>query len=194
MFKLEAVHRNKDCKFMIMYTLQNLKIDLSTVKYLSIIFIVFIFAGCGGANTSVNDEEYNELRKLIYSQKFKVENQWAYPVGGGNINLITNPNSIKITGDSIDVFLPYFGVRQSGGTYGGNDGGIKYRGPLKNLEIEENIKKGNIKVSFETKQNSEDLDFNMTLYPNKKVRTFVNSNKRTTISYEGELSTIKSKD
>ena len=169
------------------------EINMYSIKtrYIGSILIVLILTACGGTNTAVSDEKYKELEELISSKEFIIENNWAYPTGGGNINLIGNPNHIKLKNDSIDIYLPYFGVRQSGGTYGSSEGGIKYEGLVRNLEITERANKGNIEIKLEANQDSEDLDFILTLYPNKKVRTYVISSQRTTISYEGVLSKIE---
>ena len=178
-----------------MKTVQNnSKINFGIVKCITALLIVIVLTACGGTNTQERDANYRSLQEVVSSKKFKIENQWAYPNGGGNINLIGNPNSIKLINDSIDIYLPYFGVRQSGGTYNGAEGGIKYKGPVKNLKIEENNRKGEIKINFEARQNSEDLDFFMTLYPNKKVRTYVILSQRTTISYDGVLKKIEEED
>ncbi|SDS39476.1 DUF4251 domain-containing protein [Christiangramia echinicola] len=169
-------------------------LDYKVLKYLAALFVIMALSSCGGTNTQVNSKNYNELQELISSREFEVEHQWAFPNGGGNINLIGNPNSIKFMSDSIDIYLPYFGVRHTGGTYGGTDGGIKYKGPVKNLEIEENTRKGNIEVKFEAKQNNENLDFRMTFFPNNKVRTNVISSQRTTMSYEGRINGTAGED
>lgn len=148
-----------------------------------------LLASCGSSNASFNKAEYNELKQLVNSRNFKIENSWANPQGGSQINLIGNSNHIRFKRDSVEIFLPYFGVRHSGGGYGG-EGGIKYEGPAKNLKITENSEKGNILVEFEGKQNNEILHFFLRLYSNGKTLTSINSSQRSTISYQGELGEI----
>ncbi|MDX1762026.1 MAG: DUF4251 domain-containing protein [Christiangramia sp.] len=147
----------------------------------------FIFVSCGSRSTTSDSEGFKELQELVSSRDFEIQNDWALPIGGGNINLIGNPNLIKIKNDSVEVYLPYFGVRQSGGNYGSAEGGINFEGKLDNFEIEENASKGNIEVKFEAKENNENYDFIITLFPNRKTRTRVISSQRTSISYEGEV-------
>ena len=147
----------------------------------------FLIFSCGSSNTAADAEGYKELQELVSSRDFEIENDWAFPNSGSNINLIGNPNYIKFKNDSVDIFLPYFGVRYSGGNYGGTDGGIIYKGPMENFEIKENQQKKSIDLQFEGDQNGENLDFNLNLYSNKKVRTTVISTERAPISYEGEI-------
>ncbi|GAA4323454.1 hypothetical protein GCM10023115_52200 [Pontixanthobacter gangjinensis] len=138
----------------------------------------------------MEQEDFNELSQLVESGKFEIENTWAIPLGGGNINLIGNPNSIEIMGDSVEVYLPYFGVRQSGGSYDG-EAGIKLKDKIRNLKVDEDPTKGKIDFKFETSQNTENLNFIISLYSNNKARTQVISSQRTSISYDGIISKLE---
>lgn len=155
-----------------------------------LIFSSGILISCGSSGSSIDDEAYTELKKLVDTRNFEVENVWANPIGGGRINLIGNPNHIKIQGDSVDVYLPYFGVRHSGGGYN-DEGGIKYQGIARKFKINEKPDKGQIELEFETENKGEFLEFSITLFPNNKATTNVNTTQRTAISYQGEVSKIK---
>ena len=159
-------------------------------------FLVFCFgllASCGSSNASFNEADYNDLKQLVNSRNFKIENEWANPQGGSQINLIGNPNYIRFKQDSVEIFLPYFGVRHSGGGYGG-EGGIKYEGPIENLQITENSDKGNIQLEFEGHQENELLEFFIQLYSNGNALTSVNSSQRSTISYQGNVEKLPEED
>ncbi|GHA30864.1 hypothetical protein GCM10007103_10500 [Salinimicrobium marinum] len=149
---------------------------------------MLLLVSCGSnraTDSSDNRSKYEEIRELVESREFQVEHEWALPLGGGNINLIGNPNSIRFQKDSIDLFLPYFGVRHMGGGYN-TEGGLKYIGPVKNLEIVENENR-NIEISFETTQDNENLDFRIMVYSNGNAHTTVNSSQRNSISYRGDI-------
>ena len=153
-------------------------------------FILLLTLACGGMKESDSAEtakDFQKLKELVNSREFEIENEWLIPLGGSMINLIGNPNYIRFKGDSVDVFLPYFGVRQSGGGYG-RDGGITYKGPAKNLTITEAENK--ILLNFEGMQNIENLEFFITLFPGGNATTAVNSSQRQSISYRGDVKAL----
>ncbi|MCG9972361.1 DUF4251 domain-containing protein [Christiangramia crocea] len=165
-------------------------IAVNRIKAVSILIfstaIIMAFTACGGAGLSGPVQNYEQLQDVVSSQDFQIENDWANPLGGGNINLIGNPNLIRFSGDSVEVFLPYFGVRYTGGGYGRN-GGIKYEGLAENLSITENPEKKNIALDFEGDQEGENLEFHIKLFANGSTFTSVNTSQRSTISYQGNL-------
>lgn len=155
-------------------------------RYILPACLIVLISACGGTKGSGDSSEYNELAQLIHSREFQIENDWANPLRGSMINLIGNPNIIRFKGDSVEVYLPYFGVRQSGGGYG-TEGGVKFEGLVRNLSIEEEKGKNRLHVKFEGKQDTEDLDFRITLYANGNANTSVNSSQRDAISYRGKV-------
>lgn len=156
-------------------------------------FSLMLLMACGGAKerNEKDLQDLEELMELVESREFEIENDWVIPLGGGRVNLIGNPNSITFKGDSVEVYLPYFGVRHSGGDYGGRNGGIKFEGPVKNLVVREDQVKKNIFLTFERRGGREDYDFLIRLYPNGNVYTSVNSSQRQTISYQGEVKKLE---
>jgi len=149
--------------------------------------IILITLSCGSTkNTAIDLQNFKQLSELVNSREFEIENDWAVPLRLSTINLIGNTNFIRFKGDSVEVFLPYFGVRQSGGGYG-TSGGIEYEGPAEELYIEEDKAKNNILLKFEGRQGSEQLQFIITLFKKGNVSTSVNSSERDPISYWGNV-------
>ncbi len=146
-----------------------------------------VLISCGGANLSdaARSEKMAEMKSLIDSRNFEIENQWVTPLRGNRINLIGNANYIRFQGDSVELFLPYFGVRHTGGGYN-NDGGIKYEGLAKNLQVKEG-RNNSLILKFEGKQATESYDFTVNVFPNLNTSTQVNSSDRDPISYQGEI-------
>ena len=158
------------------------KISVTGILFLGLIFMM----GCGTPKqTSQNPQNFQELRDLVNSREFSIEFQWAQPQGGGMIDLMSNPNHIRFKGEEVDIFLPYFGIRHSGGGYGSNTGGIIYTGMVSNLNVTEDSSKMNILLKFEGRHDSEVLIFNVTLYENGKAHANVSSSERTNIIYHG---------
>ncbi|ADF53011.1 secreted protein [Zunongwangia profunda SM-A87] len=163
--------------------------------------------GCGAANYTMKDiHNFEELSQFAQQKEFEIENQWANPLrantvtfisnpnfNSGNINLIGNPNHIKFKGDSVDVFLPYFGVRQMGGGY--NDrGAIKFKGIPEELSFTENKDKDYVRYEFSANDDSENYQFFITLYSNGNASTSVNSSQRDNISYTGKFEALPEKE
>lgn len=151
---------------------------------------VLIFTACGtgrDSNTEASAENFREVRELVNSRNFEIQNEWAMPASGIRVSLIGNPNYIRFKGDSVDIVLPYFGVRHMGGGYGGSNGGIRYEGTVENLDIEENTEPQNLELSFEGEQGSEHLEFSIRIFANGRTRTRVNSSQRQLISYDGTI-------
>ena len=156
--------------------------------YLLIILLIF-FESCGSSKDATKVEN---TKQLIESREFEIEHDWANPMNGGRVNLIGNPNFIRFKKDSVNLFLPFFGERFSGGGYN-DEGGIKYNGPLNDLEVRTDSKNTQI-IEFTAKQNTENLNFTINIYPEGKVDTKVNSSYRSFISYQGEIGELEKKD
>lgn len=157
------------------------------LRYLSIILFIgalLISLSCGSTQRGAVPKDYDQLESLLDSRQFEIQHDWAIPMRGGNINLTGNSNYIRFQGDSVRIFLPYFGVRQFGGGYG-SDGGVQYEGLANELQINKEEKR--ITMEFTGQKSSEDYTFFLTLYPNGSVNTTVNSSQRDNISYRGTM-------
>ncbi len=168
--------------------------------------VLFLVVACG-VNYSVPDiNNFADLKEFAESKELQIENQWANPMrantvtfinnpnfNSGNVNLIGNPNYIKFKGDSVDIFLPYFGVRQMGGGF--NDrGGIKFEGIPEDFKRTENEAKDYVRYEFMGREDSEIYQFYITLYANGNASTSVNSSQRDNISYTGKFSRLETEE
>lgn len=156
---------------------------------LGFLLLLLVIVSCGtgkGTGLAQDIEDYEDLQELVASREFEIENDWVFPLRGSSINLIGNSNFIRFKGDSVRIFLPYFGVRHSGGGYSG-EGGIRYEGLARNLEIVEDEEDNDLLLKFEGRNKSEHYNFIIILFPNGNVHTSVNSSQRDPISYRGEI-------
>ncbi|AUS06747.1 DUF4251 domain-containing protein [Pseudotamlana carrageenivorans] len=161
------------------------------------IFAVFLMA-CGSNKTPATEAELDRLAAIVKNKDFKIVSDWAYPTTtmamqqaarllppgnqGGSVNLIGNSNFLTISGDSITSYLPYFGERQMGGSYGGDDSVIAFKGLMKNYNVTQK-KDSSYDISFEAQSKSENFQVNITLFPNLKSEMILRGNKRTAIRY-----------
>lgn len=153
-------------------------------------FLLVVVLSCGTNRSARGGAEAQNFENLVEGREFEITNEWAMPLGGNMINLIGNDNFIRVDGDSLNIFLPYFGVRHSGGGYG-SEGGIRYEGVPKNLSITYDEKRNNYMLQFEGNHDSENFRFMVTIFPNGDTNTSVNSSQRGSISYRGELRPLK---
>jgi hypothetical protein len=182
------------------------------MKYL-FIFIIFLMLGCGSSSRVVApSDESRALDSLIVENNFIIESDWASPqvtasmaaiansglLGVGNnannINLIGNPNFLKVEGDTISAYLPYFGERQMGGGYG-TSSAIEFKGIPGNLNIEKDNKKQLYRIRFNIQgDNTETYNVMVDLYPNKTSFININSLQRFPIRYQGNVAAIEKEE
>ena len=152
-------------------------------------FSFILISSC--KSTKDNTSDLSELLTLIESRSFDIENNWALPLSGAQINLVTNDNHLRFRKDSIDIFLPYFGVRQFSGGYNA-EAGIRYEGLLNDLKIDSSHA-DKVKLRFETSTGTEQIRYILTMYPNGKSNLQLLMNQRDNISYRGFYSKEKVK-
>ncbi len=169
------------------------RIQFRSFPQFSLMILVILFTACGGSKNVNNSKDFEQLRNTVHNEGFEIENQWLNPLGGSMINLIGNPNFIRFTKDSVNIFLPYFGERRSGGGYGNRSGGILYEGEPKELTITEDENEKNIMVRFSGQQRSENLRFLIILYPDGGANTSVTTSQRDAISYRGTFRVLPEK-
>ena len=152
------------------------------------------------------------LDRMVAQQEFVINSDWASPMvttslnaiaNSGllqpgttinNISLIGNTNFLKIKGDSVFGYLPYFGERRMSGNYGSNDIGISFEGLAEEFTVKKDSIKQEYQIYFEIsdkKNSQESYQLRLTLFANLKSRLNVNSSHRTPINYSGIVEAIK---
>lgn len=185
-------------------------LKLSQTLNLSTILLLSLFGGavmsCGSAKTMGTEAKRQRLDELVSKKSFIIESDRAMPMATNSLNsisnagllppgssasqisLIGNSNYLKIMGDSIAVYLPYFGERQMGGGYDNDGPGIKFEGIPEDMEINKDEGKQRYDIRFKMTDDSETFNVNVTLYPNLNSMINVNSSQRFPIRYSGEVS------
>lgn len=125
------------------------------------------------------------VQELLKTNQFTFVVRKANPTIGPSITL-TSDYEIKISGDSVNSYLPYFGEAYRI-EYGDSDGGIKFKTHLYDYEIEFNEKKKFYEIQFKVIEAFETyrvyLNISSSGYGNLKIM----SNARQAISYDGIL-------
>ncbi|WP_430966795.1 DUF4251 domain-containing protein [Spongiimicrobium sp. 2-473A-2-J] len=162
---------------------------------------------CGSSEktTARYFQDTKALDELVAQQAFKISADWAQPMATNSlnqlanagllppgstinrINLVGEANYLKVEGDTVSAYLPYFGERQMSGGYNA-DQGITFKGVPKNFEITKNEKKQRYVMRFQINNKTETYQVNAELFPNLSSTISVNSSQRFVIRYDGQVS------
>lgn len=169
---------------------------------------IFVFTSCKSSLLEMTQAELDAFNNIVNNQKFQIESDWLYPQGsaalqrvlnsgilqGGStsnaISLLGNYNFLKISGDSISSYLPFYGERHMQVGYGGGDSAIEFEGTVKNYRVERN-KDHSYNISFDAKsKNEEGFSVYIRLSPYLKSDMTINGNARSSIRFTGIVKPI----
>lgn len=182
------------------------------MKYFFYITLIFLlFSNCS-SQKKINPEVSQRTKKLIEQKRFIINCNMAYPtptmalqsvanaglIAPGStvsqINIRGSQNTFKIKGDSIKVYLPYYGEqRMAGMGYGRANTGIQYEGIPEASDFSSKDKKGNTVLKFTFKNDAEQCQAQVKIFPSGKSDISINSSHRTSIRYSGNINTIAAK-
>jgi len=153
---------------------------------------VFIVTGCliiagfvSGQTKQPSKAEIKaaKIESKVQSGAYEITVNQVSPMSGRS-RYLTPSYSVRISGDSAYVYLPYFGRAYSAPLNG--DGGIKVSTTMDNYTID--IKKGKgYSISFKAKGTNDTYQFSISVWTNGKASINVTCNNRQPISYLGEL-------
>ena len=132
-------------------------------------------------------EQYEVTRMLLDSGSFEFNAEWATSFQGVRVNLVTNPNYLRIDPEKASIYLPYLGVAHTSNEAFSSTGGIVFEGRLENYQLKANDKKKQFNLRFRCRAQSEILDFDMLVYANGSARVNANSSTRTSVKYLGKI-------
>lgn len=166
-------------------------------------FVLMInLLGCKSTTTIV---ETNALKEIVPDKNFEFIANSAIPMAMANvrgiesllpvgssiasINLIGNQNFFIMKNDTLHIDMPYYGIRNMGGSYNSSDVGIKFKGKIEASQITYNSKKKSCNLKYNVKNKQENLKITLTLYPNNSGNLNVISSHRNSINYRGSWKT-----
>ena len=150
-----------------------------------LILLTFVQFEGKAQNKEQKAKKFQLIKTLVESKNYVFQGDWAYPLRGTSINLIGNPNSLEVKGDSVDIYLPFFGVSRISGYE--NEGGFKYEGPMQDYHVNYNEKKNKLTISFTVQDRSESLDITITAFNKSSVDVNLNSDRRDVMKYRGKM-------
>lgn len=168
---------------------------------------LFMMSSCALQKSVISQEDLETFNTLIESKQFEVRSDMLYPQGsmalqnvlnsgvlpggsnGSSISLSGSTNYLKITGDTISSYLPYFGERHMQVDYGGGDSAIEFEGLMSHYQIKQN-KDHSYTITFDAKSNYEGFKVYMKLSPYFKSDMSINGNTRSSIRYSGYVKAL----
>jgi len=171
------------------------------IKLTTIILFAIVLVGCNSTKNIATPEALSKVQAIVDKDTLRIEvysaqpqtssligNTGLLPPGdsGSNINLMGNENYFIKTGDSLSIYLPYFGVRQLGGRIDNNIG-IQFKGVPKISNYKFDSDKNLYVYYFKINNNTETLDIELIIYPSLKSDIRIFSSHRTNINYRGTL-------
>jgi hypothetical protein len=128
-----------------------------------------------------------EIAALVDSKTFEFSASRAIPTGYKTMDLTTNPNFVRFSPDFIVSEMPYFG-RAYSVSYGG-EGGLKFEGKPEVFTVEKKSK--NYAIEAKVKGPDDYYTINLTVSFEGSSSMSIGSNKRSLISYNGEITAIE---
>jgi hypothetical protein len=124
-----------------------------------------------------------KVDSLVRCKQLTFLARYASPAGLGDISL--GPSyDMNIKGDSVKVYLPYFGTSYLV-DYRSSDGGIKFTAPIQNYKA--TFRKGNYTISFDARGESDTYRMVFRISQSGFCSLSVNCNNRQSISFNGIL-------
>jgi len=133
--------------------------------------------------------EYTAIKELINTEMYVFNGTWLTTRNGRRIDLTTSSNWMEVKKDSAKASMQFFGEVRSIGFK--DEGGIVFDNIIKDYEVTTNDKKRRIQISFNVRNKTESLEVSMVVYKSGFTYVDMFSSHRSTIKYEGNLTSIK---
>jgi len=130
-------------------------------------------------------EKQRQIEAMVNDTDFVFVARTALPTGMRSVNLTTNTNYVKFKPDLIDSYMPYFGRAYSGIGYG-SDTGLKFTGIPEEFKIVKTSKA--FQIDAVVKGTTDNFKLSLNVGFEGSASLTITSNSRSTISYQGEIS------
>ena len=137
-------------------------------------------------------EGYENMKKLVHSGLYEFSAIRAFPSGGSMVDLTTNPNRVVVNIYDVESDLPFYGTAYTADLSG--EGGIRFKGKLSNIVIEERDRKQLVYVSFDVSHSGGSYKFSFEVFSSGDTRLTVIPSRKSTISYQGRIRPIEDED
>lgn len=139
------------------------------------------------ATYAQTDDKAQQIKNLIESKNYVFKAQTVFPLGGRS-RILTSDYDMRILGDSVVAYLPYFG-RAYSAPIDPSEGGIHFTSTQYDYKVQFNKKGWNITILPKDTRDARELSLNVT--QSGYATLVVNSNNRQPISFNGYIAARK---
>lgn len=157
---------------------------------IGLLIVACCCAACG--TTKDREQKAAEARRIldqvtdsVNNRKFTVEFNHALPRKFAP-RILTSSYSIRVSGDSLISYLPYFGQSYRADLYGRDRSPLDFIGIISNYETEK-MKKDGMRIRLSTRREMEQLTYNIEVFSNGKTSLDIISTDRDPISFSGNF-------
>ncbi|MCO5934857.1 DUF4251 domain-containing protein [Mucilaginibacter sp. RB4R14] len=132
-----------------------------------------------------------EIKGFIDAKDYVFQATYMYPLGGA-ARYLTSPYDLTIAPDTVEAFLPYFGVAYSSAGYNNNeDNGIKFKSTKFDYTTSAIQKDGSYFIRIKTKDTRNATQLLIQVYNNGNADLSVISQNRQQIRFTGYITERK---
>ncbi len=128
-------------------------------------------------------QKEQEMRELIGSRQFRFVARAVIPMSGPRVDL-TSVYDLKMDSTSVEAWLPFYG-RAYHVEYGGRDGGVKFRGEVKEMDVRYHQRKKIYQFIFRVDTDKDRYQVRLSAGLSGYADVSISSNNRQGISYYG---------
>lgn len=165
--------------------------------------IIWLVGGCSAGSAPLSADQQARLDELVEDREFVFDAKYAMPLGSQayisasnlgftmargnsptNINLTGDGYYLGMDGDSVEIYLPYFGTRDNVTNYN-SKGSIDIRAAIEEFK-ERRTPKGH-EMEFFARDGYERFRLIFMVFPNQQAQLSLFSPQRDVIRYAGKL-------
>lgn len=135
---------------------------------------------------NTKEQEYQKTKTVLESKQYTFDARSINPSWGGSRDLTTNPGYITIQKDSVDIQLPYFGVRRGGATLG-EPGGLHYKGPMEAYSVDYKDGKRRAMVNFRAGSGGDRMDVQLQVGGSGWTQVIIRATYLDAVGYYGRI-------
>jgi hypothetical protein len=148
-------------------------------KFVTVLFMFTVFTGYA----KDDDVNADSIKTLIETKSFVFIPQSALPMKGGMIS-VTSSFDVRVSGDTIVAYLPYYGEAKTA-IFPGEDAGIKFTSTIQKYEVKKT--KHGWNVYIKPKGSGHNIEMYFSISKSGHVMLRVSDYRRDPITFNGYL-------
>lgn len=159
-------------------------------KSIIFLFVSALLLSCAAGQTAsekraVTQQLQSQIEDSVEQRTFKITVNYVNPLRMPPQHLMTD-YSVALRGDTVESWLPYFGVAQRADIADNSSSPLIFKGKVDGLRVGKG-RRGAHDISFATRRNSEYLEYRLLIFPNGSASVDVTSSDRDAISFDGQM-------